>query len=216
MRRPIRTAAACALMLTGCQNAGGPGPNTAGGALLGAASGAALGTLAGGDDRRNALIGAGIGLLAGTAVGAYMDEQERRLARDLSGTDARVDAQGDRLVVTLPGGVTFDTDSTTINPGFRRPLDRVAETLKAYPSSYLDVIGHTDSTGSESYNQDLSERRAASVAAYLERRGVFPGRIATFGMGERAPVATNDTAAGRQANRRVELEIIPAEEPVSG
>ncbi len=180
------------------------------GALSGAAVGAALGTLVGGNDRRNALVGAGIGLLAGAAVGTYLDEQERRLNQDLAGTGADVRRVNDTLLVTLPAGVTFDVDSANVKGKFRRPLRQVAKTLVEYPSSYVDVIGHTDSTGSASYNQTLSERRAQAVADILARNGVQRQRIVAYGKGETEPVASNATAEGRARNRRVELIITPA------
>jgi len=199
----------CGSMLVGCQTVQ-ENPNTAGGAILGALGGAAVGTLFKGSDRRNALIGAGVGLLAGAAVGQYLDRQERELQQSLAGSGADVYRQGDQLVVLFPSNVTFATDSTQILPGFYRTLDDVAMTLNNYPQSYLDVIGHTDSTGSDAYNQQLSERRAQSVANYLRSRGVEPARIAAWGMGETQPIASNATVSGREQNRRVELRITPA------
>ena len=209
MLRNSLVAVACSVALIGCQTAEN-NQNTLIGAAAGAALGAAAGTLVGGDDRRNALVGAGIGLLAGSAVGYYLDEQERALREDLAGTGAEVSREGDSLLVNFPSNVTFDTDSAAISPRFYGTLDEVSGTLNQYPESYLDVVGHTDRTGSFEYNQDLSERRAGSVANYFRSRGVAPARIATFGQGETAPVADNGTAAGRQENRRVELRITPA------
>lgn len=204
------TAAVCgSMLLAGCQTVR-DNPNTAGGAILGALGGAAVGTLVTRHDRKGALIGAGIGLLAGAAVGQYLDNQQRELERSLAGSGADVSRDGDALVVTFPAQVTFATDSAQIQPGFYRTLDDVSATLNRYPESYLDVVGHTDSVGSEAYNQTLSERRATSVANYFRSRGVEPARIAAYGMGETQPVASNATAQGRQANRRVELRIIPA------
>ena len=155
-------------------------------------------------------MGAGIGMLAGAAAGTYLDSQERQLQKDLEGTGATVTNTGDALLVTLPGGVTFQTDSDKVTNNFKRPLNRVARTLNKYPSSYVDVVGHTDSTGDASYNMQLSQRRARSVAAELIQRGVANARIATAGMGETQPVASNETADGRAANRRVEIKIVPA------
>ncbi|MEM9046049.1 MAG: OmpA family protein [Pseudomonadota bacterium] len=202
-------ALSCVIALAGCQTAQN-NQNTLIGAVAGAAVGAAAGTLVGGDDRRNALVGAGVGLLAGSAVGYYLDEQERQLQQDLAGTGAQVQRQGDSLLVNFPGNVTFATDSAAIEPQFYATLDSVSSTLNQYPESYLDVVGHTDSTGSEAYNLGLSERRSGSVANYLRSRGVLPARIAAYGEGETAPIATNETAEGRQQNRRVELKITPA------
>lgn len=204
-------AGVCALSLAGCETVNS-NPNTAIGAGVGALVGAAAGTLVGGDDRRNALVGAGIGLLAGAAVGQYIDQQQRELQAGLTGTGAEVERtpDGNALLVTLPSGVTFDVDSATIRPEFYGPLNNMAETLKKYPSSYIDVIGHTDSTGATAYNQQLSEQRARAVQSYLASRGVNPARIVAYGQGETQPIASNDTAAGRQANRRVEIKITPA------
>ncbi|MGR3783942.1 MAG: OmpA family protein [Albimonas sp.] len=209
LRAPV-IAACAAAMLSACANGQGPSSNQAAGAGVGAVLGAASGLLVGGDDRRNALVGAGIGLLAGAAVGTYLDQQEQDLRQDLSGTGAEVTRVDDALLVTLPGGVTFDTDSTVVKSEFRRPLNRVARTLQKYPSSYVDVIGHTDSTGEASYNMQLSNRRARAVASELIERGVKRPRIEAYGRGEEQPVASNDTAQGRAANRRVEILIVPA------
>jgi outer membrane protein OmpA-like peptidoglycan-associated protein len=196
-------------MLASCQTVQ-DNPNTAGGAILGALGGAVVGTLFGGDDRRNALVGAGVGLLAGAAVGQYLDNQQRDLERSLHGTGADVRRNGDELLVTFPAQVTFASGSSEILPGFYPALDDVSITLNNYPQSYLDVVGHADSRGDDSYNQALSERRAATVASHFRRRGVEPARIASYGMGETQPIASNATATGRQMNRRVELRIIPA------
>lgn len=209
LMKPVIAAVSASFVLASC-TAVEQNPRTAAGAGVGALGGAAVGTLFKGDDRRNALIGAGIGMLAGAAVGQYLDQQQRELEQGLAGSGAQVTRQGDALVVNLPASVTFDTDSAQIKPGSYMALDEVAGTLQRYPQSYVDVVGHTDSTGSDQYNQQLSERRAQSVANYLRTRGVTPARIAAYGMGETQPVATNATADGRQANRRVEIRIIPA------
>ena len=210
MLRKIIIVAISGSLLAGCAENVRNNPNTAGGALIGALGGAVVGTLFGGDDRRNALIGAGVGLLAGAAVGQYMDNQQRELEASLAGTGAEVYRQGDSLVVNFPANVTFAVDSSQIQPGFYRTLDDVSATLNRYPQSYLDVVGHTDSTGSDAYNQSLSERRAGSVSNYFRSRGVEPARIASYGMGETQPVASNADTYGRQQNRRVELRITPA------
>ncbi|MEM1300017.1 MAG: OmpA family protein [Pseudomonadota bacterium] len=207
--RKMLIAATCCVALVGCQTVQ-DNQNTAIGALAGAAVGAAAGTLVGGNDRRNALVGAGIGLLAGAAVGQYLDQQQRELEAGLAGTGAEVERQGDQLLVNLPSSITFDTDSAAIKPQFQGALNDVAATFNKYPESYIDVIGHTDSRGSDAYNQQLSERRSGAVASYLTGQGVTQARLASFGQGESAPVASNDTAEGRAANRRVELRITPA------
>jgi outer membrane protein OmpA-like peptidoglycan-associated protein len=207
--RNILIAATCCVALVGCETVQ-DNQRTAIGAGVGAAAGAALGTLVGGNDRRNALVGAGIGLLAGGAAGQYLDRQERDLEASLAGTGAEVERQGDQLLVTMPSQVTFATDSAPIQPQFYSALNSVAQTLQEYPSSYVDIVGHTDNTGEDAYNQRLSESRARAVADHLISRGVNPARVASYGQGESQPVASNETEAGRQANRRVELLITPA------
>lgn len=179
------------------------------GVLAGAAAGALLGTLAGGDDRRNALIGAGVGALAGGAVGNYMDRQEREFRERLRESGVTVRRVGDELVLIMPGNLTFPTDSAQIQPRFGPVLNDVADVLQTYPATYVDIIGHTDSVGSAEYNQTLSERRASSVASALIQRGVLSDRLYVAGMGETMPIASNETDEGRAANRRVEIRIAP-------
>jgi outer membrane protein OmpA-like peptidoglycan-associated protein len=183
---------------------------TAIGGIGGALGGYLLGDLVGGRrDRTEKILGAGIGGLAGAGIGAYMDKQERDLRARTAGTDVQVTREGDNLVLNIPSGITFAYDSADVQPQFKRTLDQVAETLAQYNQTYIDVYGHTDSTGSDGYNQTLSERRATSVADYLAGRGVQPARIGTRGFGETQPIASNDTDAGRAANRRVEVKIVP-------
>ena len=183
------------------------------GGIGGVVGGYLLGDLVGGrNDRTEKIIGAGIGGLAGAGIGAYMDKQERDLRARTAGTDVRVTRDGDNLVLNIPSGITFAYDSATVQPQFQRTLDQVADTLRQYDQTYIDVYGHTDSTGSDAYNQTLSEQRAGSVASYLETRGVQSARIGTRGYGETQPIASNDTDAGRAANRRVEIKIVPIPE----
>ncbi|TPG13585.1 OmpA family protein [Sphingomonas oligophenolica] len=183
------------------------------GGIGGVVGGYLLGDLVGGrNDRTEKIIGAGIGGLAGAGIGAYMDKQERDLRARTAGTDVRVTRDGDNLVLNIPSGITFAYDSANVQPQFQRTLDQVSDTLKQYNQTYIDVYGHTDSTGSDAYNQTLSEQRAASVASYLESRGVQSARIGTRGYGESQPIASNDTDAGRAANRRVEIKIVPIPE----
>jgi outer membrane protein OmpA-like peptidoglycan-associated protein len=182
------------------------------GAAIGAAAGAVVGMLTGGDSRahrKNALIGAGVGALAGGAVGNYMDRQEMKLRAQLKGTGVSVTRNGDNITLNMPGNVTFATDSSDLRPDFVSTLNSVALVLKEYDKTILEVAGHTDNTGADQYNQALSERRASSVAEYLENQGVLAQRIMTVGAGETHPVASNDTVDGRQANRRVELTLEP-------
>ena len=183
---------------------------TAIGALGGLVGGYLLGDLVGGrNDRTEKIVGAGIGAIAGGAVGAYMDKQERDLRRQTAGTGVDVIRQGDDIVLRMPSGITFQVDRYDIQPQFQNTLDEVAQTLSSYNQTYIDVLGHTDSTGSDAYNQTLSERRAQSVASYLSSRGVSSARIATRGYGESAPIADNGTEMGRAANRRVEIKVVP-------
>lgn len=182
---------------------------TASGAVLGAAAGAGLGLLAGGNDRRNALIGAGIGALAGGAIGNYMDRQEAELRAQLQGTGVSVTRNGDNLVLNMPSNVTFAVDQAQIDPSFYATLNSVAIILAKYNQSLIDVYGFTDSTGSASYNLDLSQRRAQSVATYLGAQGVDRRRMYVVGFGQERPIASNSSAEGRAQNRRVELQIAP-------
>lgn len=181
------------------------------GGVAGAVGGYLLGDLLGGrNDRTERIIGAGIGAVAGAAIGTYMDRQQRELEQATAGTDTTVVRDGDNLYLQMPGSVAeFDVNSTAIRPVFQQTLNQVAQTLTSYPNTYIDVYGHTDSDGSDAYNLDLSNRRAQSVASYLEGRGVNRARIATQGFGESQPIASNATAAGKQQNRRVEIRIVP-------
>ncbi|QKV17896.1 OmpA family protein [Oricola thermophila] len=183
--------------------------NTAGGAAIGAGLGAIAGLAAGGDDRRNALIGAGVGALAGGAVGNFMDRQEAELRAQLASTGVSVTRVGNNIVLNMPSNITFATDQDQVIPAFYATLDSVAIVLNKYNQTLINVYGHTDSTGSDSYNQALSQRRANSVANYLAGRGVNPQRMIAQGFGESRPVADNSTEAGRAQNRRVEIQIVP-------
>lgn len=180
------------------------------GGLGGALGGYLLGDLVGGRrDRTEKIVGAGIGAVAGAGVGYYMDEQERKLRAQTAGTGVNVIRDGDNLVLDMPSEVTFAVDSANIDSGFRNTLDQVATTLTQYEKTYVDVLGHTDSTGSDAYNQSLSERRASSVSSYLSSRGVQSARLATRGYGESQPKASNLDEQGRAANRRVEIRLVP-------
>jgi len=182
------------------------------GALIGAAAGAVVGLVSGDDAverRQHALIGAGIGALAGGSVGYYMDKQEAELRAELQGTGVSVYRDGDNITLNMPGNVTFATNSSDLSPGFFDVLTSVGKVLDEFDQTVVEVAGHTDSTGAESYNQALSERRAASVAQYLKSQGIMDQRMITVGMGELRPVADNSTADGRQLNRRVEITMVP-------
>lgn len=187
--------------------------NTARGALIGAAAGALLGYMTNTSDseegRTNALIGAGIGALAGAGIGNYMDRQEAAMREALSDSGVGVRRQGNDLLLIMPGDITFDVNSASIKPGFYAILNDVGDVLNRYPATYVDVVGHADSTGPADYNQTLSEQRASSVGGYLIAQGVMRDRFYIAGMGERAPIASNDTVYGREQNRRVEILIRP-------
>ena len=184
---------------------------TAVGIAGGAIAGYLLGDLVGGRNARTEqLVGAGIGALAGGAVAYYMNRQEEELRRQTAGTGVDVIRQGDDIILRMPSSVTFDVDRSEVKPQFYAVLDDVGRTLSSYDQTYIDVLGHTDTTGSNEHNQALSERRAASVADYLGSRGVNRARMATRGFGETAPLySPDDTEMKKAANRRVELKIVP-------
>lgn len=187
------------------------------GAVYGTAGGAAAGAIAGqliGRDTKSTLIGAAIGAavggLGGYGVGKMMDDQERDMRQALATSEAAaVTREGNLLAVTFKGDVTFDTNSTVVRPGLLSEINRVAGVLTQYPKTLVRVEGHTDSRGTSEYNMDLSIRRANAVKNLLVQRGVADSRIEAVGYGETLPVATNDTEAGRQRNRRVEIKIAP-------
>lgn len=182
------------------------------GALIGAAAGVVAGLISGDDSmerKKRALIGAGVGALAGGAVGAYQDRQEARLRAELEGTGVSVTRIGDNITLNMPGNVTFAVDSADLRPAFFDVLNSVATVLEEFDQTVIEVAGHTDSTGSDAYNQSLSERRSASVAQYLSAQGVNSQRMIRLGLGEQYPVADNATAEGRQRNRRVEITVVP-------
>jgi len=182
---------------------------TAIGGVGGVVAGGLLGGLIGGKTGR--IVGAGIGGVAGAAVGYTMDKQIKQLKEQTagSGVDVTETDNGQAILVNLPDGVTFDVGSASLKPAFRDTLDKVAQSLIEYPNSLVDVYGHTDSTGSDSSNQTLSENRARTVMNYLISRGVPAARIRSQGFGETMPVADNGTVDGRAKNRRVEIKIVP-------
>ena len=186
--------------------------NTTKGAAIGAAAGVVAGLISGDDAverRQHALIGAGIGALAGGSIGYYMDRQEAELRAELEGTGVSVARNGDHITLNMPGNVTFATDSSDLSPAFFNVLNSVGKVLDEYEQTVVEVAGHTDSTGTDSYNQGLSERRAASVAQYLQSQGVNSQRLITVGVGESRPIADNSTESGRALNRRVEITMVP-------
>jgi outer membrane protein OmpA-like peptidoglycan-associated protein len=182
------------------------------GAVIGAVAGAVLGIATSKDKKQRkerALKGAGIGAITGGGVGYYMDVQEAKLRQRLQNTGVSVTRSGDNIILNLPGNITFEVNKTQVKPDFVEILGSVALVLKEYKSTMIEVAGHTDSTGSDAYNQLLSQQRAQAVSNILIRDGVAAVRIDTVGYGETRPIASNSTPQGRQQNRRVELTLLP-------
>lgn len=231
-QRNLIAAAVLTTLLTACATQGGgyygstPPPQqqpqgeqagmskTSKGALIGAAVGVAAGLLSGDDAterRQRALVGAGVGALTGGAIGNYQDRQERALRERMAGTGVGVVRQGDNITLNMPGNVTFAFNDASLQPQFYPVLNDVARTLNEYNQTVIEVAGHTDNVGSDAYNQELSVRRANSVAAYLSGQGVMQQRLITVGAGESRPIASNDTEEGRAQNRRVEITLVPVQ-----
>lgn len=218
MKYPVLVAGVAALSLAACTTTDpytgqSRVSNTAGGALIGAGTGAVggaiIGTAVGGNARIGALIGAGVGALAGGAIGNYMDQQEAELRAQLQGTGVSVTRVGDNIILNMPSNVTFGVNQSTVRPEFRATLTSVAIILQKYNKTIVDVIGHTDSTGSDAYNLELSQQRAITVANIISQQGVDPRRFYIDGRGESDPIASNATESGRAQNRRVEITIAP-------
>lgn len=205
---PLVALIASAAVLAGCVTPQGDPDRTRTGLLTGAIAGGLLGAATGSGNRTpEVLLGAGLGAIAGGVIGERMDRQAAELRQSLgSQVDVRYDG-GDEIVVTMPQDILFAVDSTTLRPDLRADLQTIAASLQRYPDSSIVVTGHTDSTGSDAYNQRLSEGRADAVASVLIQSGVPSRRIVALGAGESRPVASNDTAAGRAQNRRVEITI---------
>jgi outer membrane protein OmpA-like peptidoglycan-associated protein len=200
--------AACQQMNDSYQN----NQRTYQGAGLGALIGAGIGSLTGDgstERRQRATVGAAIGALAGMGAGQYMDRQEDQLRDNLSGSGVDISRSGNDILLNMPSGITFAIDSSTIQSQFYGTLNNVASVLQQYPETQISIVGHTDSTGTESYNQSLSERRANAVSRYLSNQGIAYARLNAYGVGESQPVASNNSEAGRRQNRRVEVRITP-------
>jgi outer membrane protein OmpA-like peptidoglycan-associated protein len=212
-RRPVRVA--WALALGAALGAGGCAMFTPAGATheaTPAAGGPAAGWISGENSKQDlhrAATGAGVSELAGGSVSYYMDVQESKLREQVDGSGVGVTRKGNDITLTMPGSLAFASDSADLNVAFGGVLDSIAVVLKKYDKTIIEVAGHTDSTGSREYNQALSQRRAAAVATYLEKRGILKSRIMVVGAGETRPVASNNTADGRARNRRVELTLSP-------
>lgn len=212
--------AAAIAMLAGCATYTGQtndpnDPNRTGrGAAIGAIAGAVVGAATGDDAterRQRATVGAAAGAAVGAGVGAYQDRQEAALRRQMAGTGVEVERQGDNIMLNMPSGITFDFDRYDLKSEFRPVLDNLASTLNEYSQTRIEVVGHTDSKGTDSYNQTLSQNRANAVAGYLGGRGVASSRMIVSGAGETRPVASNDTESGRAQNRRVEITLVPVQ-----
>lgn len=196
-----------------------PQTNTGKGGAYGAAGGAVAGAIIGqvaGKDTKSTLIGAALGAAVGGATGAgvgrMMDNQERDMRNALAESDAAaIRREGDLLAISLKGDVTFDYNSAAVRPGLYAEIDRISNVLIQYPQTVIRVEGHTDSSGSDSYNLDLSQRRADAVKNLIVQRGVSSTRIETIAYGESMPIADNSTEAGRTMNRRVEIKIAPTQ-----
>lgn len=214
--KPILLASACAIGLAGCvgntvqPGANGPQNRTRDGAVIGGLLGGFLGASAGSDNQgRNAIVGAALGAAAGGAIGNALDRQAQDLRGALSNDRILIENTGSELIVTMPEGILFGIDSAAIRAGLQGDLRALARNLNQYPATDVQVVGHTDNTGSAGYNQDLSTRRAQGVAGVLLEAGVAPSRVRSFGRGESDPISTNLTPEGRQQNRRVEVIIRP-------
>lgn len=203
-----KSIAAVLLALTLISCTGAEYNNKVTGTLGGTVTGALVGQLIG-KDTKGTLIGAGIGALAGLGWGAYRDQQEVELRARLKNTGVEVNRDGEYININLPNGVTFATDSADIVSDFYAPLNEISKVLLQYSETKIVINGFTDSTGDYNYNQKLSEKRANSVRQYFISQGVASNRIVATGYGEDLPIASNSTAAGRQANRRVEVKILP-------
>ncbi|MBS3805029.1 MAG: OmpA family protein [Oleiphilaceae bacterium] len=184
------------------------------GSIIGALGGAAVGaaTSSKSDRGKGALIGAASGAAVGGGIGYYMDKQESELRQRLEGTGVRVQRNGDQIDLIMPGNITFDVNQSSIKPSFTGVLESVGLVLNEFDKTIIQIEGHTDSTGAQSYNQLLSEKRASSVRDFLLNQGIAPNRTRATGYGPRYPIASNDTAQGREQNRRVELKLVPMEQ----
>jgi outer membrane protein OmpA-like peptidoglycan-associated protein len=208
----LSTALCGAIFLSACTDPNDPNRQAKTGTLVGAGAGAVVGALMGNDPeerRRNAVLGAAIGGGGGAIIGNQLDKQEADLRAQLGNDNVSIVNTGDRLIVTMPQDILFATNSASLRPDLQRDLRTVGQSLLAYPDTTVQVVGHTDNTGDASFNFDLSQRRAQSVASVLLSEGVPSFRIQSIGRGEDQPIASNLTPEGRAQNRRVEIVILP-------
>lgn len=213
--RSLTAATAVMALLSGCTTNPYTGEQQASKAGIyggiGAAAGAVLGaaTSSKKDRTKGALIGAAVGGAAGGGYGYYVDTQEAKLRQTLQGTGVQVQRQGDELTLIMPGHITFASNSADIAASFYPTLNSLVKVFNEFNKNGVDIVGHTDSTGTLALNQSLSARRAQSVASYLTSNGVAASRISTYGAGPSQPVASNASEAGRSQNRRVEINLRP-------
>lgn len=214
IKLPMTIALSAVVVLSACTDPNQPGANPNNpnqkrnqGALIGAASGAVLGALVK-DNREGILTGAVLGAGVGAGIGYSLDQQEAELRRDLE-SNVTITNTGDRLIVSFPEAILFATGSSSVRPGLQGDMAALASSLRRYPESTIQIIGHTDSDGEAAFNQQLSENRASAVSSVLRGQGVPPGRIQAFGRGESQPIASNFTPEGKAQNRRVEIVILP-------
>jgi len=213
--KALIAASDCAALLAACTNnpytgereAGKSGVYGGGGAAAGALIGAATSSKK--DRGKGALIGAVVGGAAGAGYGYYADRQEQRLRQELTGTGVQVVRNGDNLQLIMPGNITFASSSSDISSSFYPTLNSLVKVFKEFDKNGIDIVGHTDSTGSLELNMRLSQERATSVASYLTGQGVSGARISSRGVGPSQPIASNDTSAGKAQNRRVEINLRP-------
>jgi outer membrane protein OmpA-like peptidoglycan-associated protein len=218
----IAIATASIIALSGCETfdaytGESKTSNTAKGAGIGASIGLALAYVQNRDksssDRKKAMLkGAGIGAIAGGGVGYYMDSQEAKLRKQLRSTGVSVERDGDNINLIMPGNITFESGGSNLSNSFYAVMDSVVLVVQEFDKTIIVTAGHTDSKGSDSYNQLLSERRATTVSGYLRHKGVVEARLETIGFGETQPLADNATAEGRALNRRVEISLFPISE----
>jgi len=216
LKFPVLAATTAILALTACTDVNtattNPKQRTAEGAGIGALAGAAIGGL-NADNRkerqRNIILGGIAGAAVGAVIGGTLDKQAADLQRSIGNDRVTIVNTGNSLIVTMPQDILFSVDSAKLRPDLRSDLRALAQNLQQYPNSTVQIIGHTDNTGSAAYNQDLSARRASAVRNVLANNGVNPGRIVAIGRGETQPIASNLTPEGRAQNRRVEIIIRP-------
>jgi outer membrane protein OmpA-like peptidoglycan-associated protein len=209
MKKTALSLITAGVLFIGCAGTDTGLTNAQTGALIGGVAGAIAGKSTSNHSTKRTVIGGAIGALAGYGIGTYMDKQQAELNQELKGSGVEVQRQGDTINLNMPGGITFDTGKANIKPNFNPVLSDIAGVMSKYPETKIEVQGHTDNVGSNADNLQLSQLRAQSVSSALSAQGVDSSRIKSVGYGESMPVATNDTAAGRETNRRVEIKIIP-------